>query len=88
MPHRGADLARWARNAATLMKALSGLGNKRLVQAISRSSDEWKKVGWDFVFRTANIFIASIFETQLTGGTMVSLYTQSASYIRSYYLQR
>lgn len=38
-----------------------------------RSSDEWKKVGWDFVFRTANISIATVFETQLTRGMMVSL---------------
>ncbi|PTB35607.1 hypothetical protein M441DRAFT_74099 [Trichoderma asperellum CBS 433.97] len=71
VPHRGADLARWARNAATIMRALSGLGNKRLVRAISRSSEEWKKVGWDFVFRTADISIATVFETQLTGGIMV-----------------
>ncbi|KAL6900516.1 Alpha/Beta hydrolase protein [Trichoderma evansii] len=70
VPNRGADLARWARNAATIM-SLSGFGNKRLVQAISRSSDEWKKVGWDFVFRTANILIVTIFETELTGGMMV-----------------
>ncbi|UKZ94482.1 uncharacterized protein TrAFT101_009353 [Trichoderma asperellum] len=53
------------------MRALSGLGNKRLVRAISRSSEEWKKVGWDFVFRTADISIATVFETQLTGGIMV-----------------
>lgn len=55
------------------MRALSGLGNKRLVGAISRSSEEWKKVGWDFVFRTADISIATVFETQPTGGIMASL---------------
>jgi hypothetical protein len=61
--------------------SLSGFGNKRLVQAISSSSDEWKKVGWDFVFRTENILIATMFETQLTEGIMVSLYPKRDSCI-------
>lgn len=72
VPHRGADLARWARNAASIVSALAGRGNDRLASAISRSSIEWKKIGWDFVFRTANIHIATLFETMRTNGVTVS----------------
>lgn len=63
------------------MNVLTGRGNKRLVRAISRSSNEWKKVGSDFRFRATNIFIASFFETAQTGGKLVSLYAPSSSYI-------
>ncbi|PNP47922.1 hypothetical protein TGAMA5MH_00974 [Trichoderma gamsii] len=53
------------------MNVLTGRGNKRLVRAISRSSNEWKKVGSDFRFRATNIFIASFFETAQTGGKLI-----------------
>ncbi|UKZ69711.1 uncharacterized protein TrAtP1_010715 [Trichoderma atroviride] len=68
VPHQGADLAK---NAATIVTALSGHGNNKLVKAIMRSSEEWRKVGQEFVFRTANISIATVFETQKTNGMMV-----------------
>ncbi|KAM0456633.1 hypothetical protein ACHAO4_003663 [Trichoderma viride] len=70
MPHRDANLARWARHAATIMKALTGHGNKRLVLAISRSSNEWKRINQNFVFRAANMFIATFHETQPIGSMM------------------
>lgn len=81
MPHRDADLARWARHAATIMKALTGHGNKRLVLAISRSSNEWKRINQNFVFRAANMFIATFHETQPIGSMMVSLSAPSSSYV-------
>jgi hypothetical protein len=82
VPHHGAALAYWAKNAATIMKALSGHGNNKLVRAISKSSDEWKKVDWHFAFRAANLSIATVFETQTMSGIMVSPCASSNSIIQ------
>ncbi|KAL7893454.1 hypothetical protein HDV63DRAFT_387121 [Trichoderma sp. SZMC 28014] len=67
VPHRDADLRRWARHAASTMIELTGHRNNRLVWGMWRSSGEWEKVGEDDTFQMANISIGTVYETRRTG---------------------
>jgi len=75
VPHRGADIAYWAGLPASLLnRTLMGFGgNTAFLNALKKSSDEWRTISRDFVKRgSALSSIRTFFETERLGNLLVS----------------
>lgn len=74
VPHRGADLAYWARFATVITKNLSlgFTGNLSHVEALKRNSQAFAKISQLFVERGANVPIRTFYEAERTKNQVVS----------------
>ncbi|KAK1237313.1 hypothetical protein MKX08_002938 [Trichoderma sp. CBMAI-0020] len=75
VPHRAANIAHWARNATATMDAQTGRRYEKTLWLISRSSEEWEKVGnvdSYFADHMASMTIGTVYDTKRTNGIMVA----------------
>ncbi|KAH0425280.1 serine carboxypeptidase, partial [Aureobasidium melanogenum] len=73
VPHRGADLAYWAKFPAQIIPYLSlGFrGNTKLLESLSSKSADWMRISRDFVYRATSLQIRTFYETDRLGNVIV-----------------
>ncbi|KAH0170241.1 hypothetical protein KCU67_g2721, partial [Aureobasidium melanogenum] len=73
VPHRGADLAYWAKFPAQIIPYLSlGFrGNTKLLESLSSKSADWMRISRDFVHRATSLQIRTFYETDRLGNVIV-----------------
>ncbi|PLB52365.1 hypothetical protein P170DRAFT_348482, partial [Aspergillus steynii IBT 23096] len=66
VPHRGADLASWAKLPVRTFQLLSGgsLGNNNFLDSLQRNSTVWMDISRDFVHRAKHLQIRTFHETE------------------------
>lgn len=75
VPHRGADLAYWARLPAQILPyiSLGFRGNSKFLESLSSKSADWMRISRDFVHRAISLQIRTFYETDRLGNVIVSV---------------
>ncbi|KAG9699739.1 serine carboxypeptidase, partial [Aureobasidium melanogenum] len=73
VPHRGADLAYWAKLPAQIIPyiSLGFRGNSKLLESLSSKSADWMRISRDFVHRATSLQIRTFYETDRLGNVIV-----------------
>jgi pimeloyl-ACP methyl ester carboxylesterase len=73
VPHRGADLAYWAKFPAQIIPyfSLGFRGNTKLLESLSSKSADWMRISRDFVHRATSLQIRTFYETDRLGNVIV-----------------